>query len=53
MKLSTAAGIAGLVALGAIAYRYLSNDESAEVPADAEPKEPLLLPAPGNTTHAE
>jgi uncharacterized membrane protein YebE (DUF533 family) len=54
MKLSTAAGIAGVVALGYLAYRCFSNDDVAvETPVDAAPKEPLLLPAPGNTSHAE
>ncbi|WDS62216.1 hypothetical protein [Pseudomonas phage D6] len=53
MKLSTVAGVAGLVALGYLAYRCI-NGESNVVDAEFEEvKEPALLPAPSAETTAE
>lgn len=45
MKLSTVAAVAGVAALGYVAWRWMGGKEEA-VAEPAAPKDPLLLPAP-------
>jgi len=53
MKLSTIAGVTGLVAIGYLAYRYINGNTTVVDAEFEEVKEPQLLPAPEAEKAAE